>query len=101
MFDTLLALRKPETRVFNAHTRVRHAACCENSNMCNPNVQIKIYSAGQEMMYQQSFPSIVFWLLQSSLSFCVPTYWMLVLGRRSAILHDNRYMGFLINPMSC
>ena len=63
--------------------------CYVNSRVFNPNVHTKIYPTGKVMMYQRSCPSIVFWLLQSSLSFCVPTHWVSVLGRRSAILHDN------------
>ena len=37
-----------------------------------------------------SFPSIVFWLLQSIFSFCVSRHWVSVLGQRSSILHDNK-----------
>ena len=55
----------------------------------------KIGQDGRRIMHQRSCPSIVFWLLLSILSFCVPTHWVLVLGRRSAILHDNRY------PLMC
>ena len=97
LYDMPLALRKPtDSRPkninvsCNVHTHIWYLGCYENSYVCKPNVQTKIYWDGQVIMYQQSCPSRVFWLLQSSLSFCVPTYWMLVLRWRSAILHDNR-----------
>ena len=102
MHDMRPSLRKPAGAIpndvyasCNVHTRIWYSGCYENSYVCKPNVQTKIYWDVQVMMYQQSCPSIVFWLLQSSLSFCVSTYWMSVLGRRSAILHDN------ICPLMC
>ena len=92
-----LALRKPTgaspKNVYascNAHTCVWYMGFYANTHVFNPNFQTKISLAGQVMMYQRPCPTIVFWLLQSNLSFCVPTHWVSVLGRRSAILHDNR-----------
>ena len=75
----------------NAHIRVWHVSCNAHSRVCNPKLRIKIYEAGMKIMHQRSCTSIVFfWPLQSKLCFCVPTWWMLALGWRSAILADNR-----------
>ena len=74
----------------NANTRVWHASCNAHSRVCNPKSIIKIYKDGLRKMHQSSFPSIVFRPLQSKLSFCVPTWGMSALRRRSAILVDNR-----------
>ena len=54
-------------------------------------ISIQIYPTGKVMMYQRSCPSIVFWLLQSILSFFVSTHWVSILRWRSVILHDNRF----------
>ena len=74
----------------NANTHVWYASCNAYSHVCNPKLIIKIYKAGLRIMHQRSFPSIVFWSLQSKLSFCVPTWGMSILGQKSSILADNR-----------
>ena len=46
----------------NENSHVLHMSCNANSHVRNPNLQIKMYEAGQEIMYYQSCKSIMFWL---------------------------------------
>ena len=88
IFDCIIWYRyKPNSLPIPSH--VWHMSWNENRSMCNPTLRIKIYQSGLEIMHQWSCTSIVFCPLQSKVSFCVSTWWMSALGRRSAILANN------------
>ena len=76
----------------SVNTRLWYLGCNGNSRVFTSMTIQKIGEEGRRMMHQRSFPSIIFWPLLSIFSFCVPTHWVSVLGRRSSISHDNKHI---------